>query len=95
MAWPETTMATYCAAVELPFIPEALTWEQGERPEWRRTARWHADVSRSSRFEKREPGHRHTVQTSEELAGFAAHHLPFYEALYAQRLKVGPWERTT
>jgi hypothetical protein len=25
------TMAAYCAAVGLPFIPRALTWEPGER----------------------------------------------------------------
>ena len=31
VARPEATMAAYCAAVELPFIPEALTWEPGER----------------------------------------------------------------
>ena len=35
---PEATMAAYCAAVGLPFIPRALTWEPGERPEWRRSA---------------------------------------------------------
>src|SRR5262245_44301779 len=42
VARPEATMAAYCAAIGLPFIPEALTWEPGERPEWRRSARWHA-----------------------------------------------------
>ena len=32
VARPEATMAAYCAAVELPFIPRALTWAPGERP---------------------------------------------------------------
>ena len=27
VARPDATMAAYCAAVELPFIPQALTWE--------------------------------------------------------------------
>jgi len=85
---PEATMAAYCAAVGLPFIPEALTWEAGERPEWRRSARWHVDVSNTSGFERRERRYEHTVATSEELARFAAHHLPFYEKLHAQRLVV-------
>ena len=89
---PEATMAAYCAAVELPFIPEALTWEPGERPEWRRSARWHADVSTSSGFEQRERRYTHTVETSDELARFAAHHLPFYEQLHAHRLDVAAWE---
>ena len=86
-------MAAYCAAVGLPFNPRALTWEHGERPEWRRSARWHKDVSASSGFEQRERVYRHTVENSGELARFAAHHRPFYEQLYAQRLDVTPWEQ--
>jgi hypothetical protein len=88
VARPEATMAAYSAAVGLPYIPQALTWEPGERPEWRRSARWHADVSASSRFEQRERRYTHTVETSDELARFAAHHVPFYEQLHARRLDV-------
>jgi Sulfotransferase domain len=94
VARPDATMAAYCAAVELPFIPEALTWEPGERPEWRRSARWHVDVSASSGFEQRERRYTHTVESSDELARFAAHHLPFYEQLHAHRLDVAAWEPT-
>jgi Sulfotransferase domain len=92
VARPEATMAAYCAAVELPFIPEALTWAPGERPEWRRSARWHLDVSASSGFEQRERTYERTVDTSDELARFAAYHRPFYEQLHAQRLNVAAWE---
>jgi hypothetical protein len=92
VARPEATMAAYCAAVELPFIPEALRWEAGERPEWRRSARWHADVSASSGFEQRERRYAHNVGNSDELARFAAHHLPFYEQLHAQRLDIAAWQ---
>jgi hypothetical protein len=91
VARPEATMAAYCAAVELPFIPEALTWEPGERPEWRRSARWHADVSATSGFEPRERRHPRTVETSDELARLVAHHRPFFEELHAQRLDVAAW----
>ena len=90
IAHPEATMAAYCAAIELPFIPEALRWEPGERPEWRRSARWHVDVSASSGFASRERTYAHTVENSEELARFAAHHLPFYEVLHAQRIRIAP-----
>jgi hypothetical protein len=92
VARPEATMAAYCAAVGLPFIPRALTWEPGERPEWRQYARWHADASASSGFERRERVYPHTVENSAELARLAAYHRPFYEQLYAQRLDVTPWE---
>ena len=94
VARPQATMAAYCAAVGLPFIPQALSWVPGERPEWRRTARWHADVSTSSGFERRERRHPQTVETSDELARFAAHHLPFYEQLHAHRLDVAAWQPT-
>ena len=87
VARPEATMAAYCAAVGLPFIPQALTWEPGERAEWRRSARWHADVSATSGFERRERRYTHTVETSDELARFAAHHRPFYEQLHAHRAR--------
>jgi hypothetical protein len=92
VARPEATMAAYCAAVGLPFNPRALTWEPGARSEWRRSARWHVDVSASSGFERRERAYPHTVENSPGLARFAAHHRPFYEQLYAQRLDVTPWE---
>ncbi len=85
-------MAAYCAAVGLPFNPAALTWERGEQPEWRRSARWHADASSSSGFERREREYPHTVENSEKLARYAAHHRPFYQQLYAQRMDVSPWE---
>jgi len=90
-ARPEATMTAYCAAVGLPFYPQALTWEHGDRPEWRRSARWHVDVSTSSGFERRERVYPHTVENSSTLARFAAHHQPFYEELYAQRLDVTPY----
>ena len=93
VARPGATMAAYCAAVGLPFKPQALIWQPGERSEWRRSARWHADVSASSGLEWRERAYPHTVENSGELARFAAHHLPFYEQLYAQRLDVTPWEQ--
>ena len=92
VARPAATMAAYCATVELPFIPGALTWEPGERSEWRRSARWHVDVSASTGFAPRERRYTHTVESSDELARFAAHHLPFYEQLHAQRLDVAAWE---
>jgi hypothetical protein len=94
VARPEATMAAYCASVGLPFYPRALTWEPGERPEWRQSARWHADVSASSGFRRRERVYPHTVENSPGLARLAAYHRPFYERLYAQRLDVTQWERT-
>src|SRR4051794_17255901 len=88
VARPQATMAAYCTAVGLAFLPQALAWEPGERPEWRRTARWHVDASASSGFGRRQRRYDHTVETSDTLARFAAHHLPFYEQLHARRLDI-------
>ena len=88
VARPAATLAAYCAAMELPFVPRALRWAPGERTEWRRSARWHTEVSTSSGFEPRERTYAHTVETSPELARFAAHHRPFYEQLHGRCLDV-------
>ncbi len=90
---PEATMAAYCAAVDLPFKPEALKWQPGERPEWRRSSRWHADVAASSGFERRQHGYTCTLENSSQLAEFASHHLPFYKQLHALRLDVAAYDR--
>jgi Sulfotransferase domain len=92
---PAATMAAYCAAVGLPFNPQALSWDRGEQPAWRRSARWHTATSDSTGFERHERAYQHTVENSGKLARYAAHHRPFYEQLYAQRMDVSPWERTT
>jgi hypothetical protein len=90
VARPAATMAAYCTAVGLPLNSRALTWEPGEQAEWRRSADWHADASNSSGFERRERRYHYTVENSEKLARYAAHHRPFYEQLYVQRMNVTP-----
>ena len=65
VARPEATMAAYCATVQLPFIAQALTWEPGERPEWRRSGRWHvasvpAPASSTASVATRTPSRRPT-----------------------------------
>ena len=88
VARPAATMAAYCTAVGLPFNPRALTWEPGEQAEWQRSAGWHRDASSSSGFAPRTRTYEYTVENCEKLARYAAHHRPFYERLFAQRLDV-------
>jgi hypothetical protein len=85
---PAATMSAYCAAVGLPFIPQAITWPPGERPEWRRSSRWHKEVSASSGFERRARSYARNVDIDEELNRFAVYHRPFYDKLHARRLPV-------
>jgi len=85
---PAATIAAYCAEIGLPYLPHALTWPPGARPEWQRTSRWHEAVSASSGFERRARSYSHDVDTDDKLARFAAHHRPFYDKLHARRLVV-------
>lgn len=83
---PLATMAAYCAAVGLPFRPDALKWTAGDRPEWKRSDRWHHDVAASTGFTAKASQYERTVDNDEQLAAFSAHHEPFYRLLHAQRL---------
>jgi hypothetical protein len=85
---PAATMAAYCAAVGLPFIAEALSWEPGQRAEWGRSARWHADAASSSGFQRPTRPDRHGLAPHPEIARFTERHAPFYEELHRHRLDI-------
>ncbi len=85
---PAATMAAYCAAVDLPFIADALHWEPGPRAEWAGSARWHEDAAASSRFAAPDRPDRHGLATHPEVARFTEHHGPFYEELRRFRLVI-------
>jgi hypothetical protein len=85
---PVTTMAAYCAAVELPFIADALRWQAGQRSEWARSFRWHEDAAASSGFEAPARRDRHGLATHPDVARFAERHTPFYEELRRHRLEM-------
>jgi hypothetical protein len=81
VAEPAKAVAEYCEHVGLPFLERALRWRAGERPEWRRTRKWHTDADRSAGFEDRGNAYPDTVDNNPALRAFYDHHLPFYERL--------------
>ncbi len=87
---PAETMSAYCRHVGLPYRPEALQWQPGQRPEWHRTGEWHSDVAASSAVHTRVTRYAHTVANTPALAEFSAHHQPYYDRLYARRLHFDP-----
>jgi len=89
VAEPEGTVRAYCARVGIPFRPEALSWERGDRSEWARTARWHGDVNRSTGVDGTRTEYAVRVDNDERLAGLYRHHLPFYEQLRQHRVIPG------
>ena len=78
---PHETVRRYCDVVGIPFLPSALTWQPGDRPEWSRTSRWQQAVARTTGFGRPDSRHLVTVDNNTMLAGFYAEELPFYERL--------------
>lgn len=81
LAEPARVVRAYCEYVGLPYRAEALHWEPGDRPEWRRHQAWHVDVSRSDGFRVPDREYPDTVDNNPSLRSFYEHHLPFYERL--------------
>jgi hypothetical protein len=80
---PERVVAAYCAAVGLPFRPDALHWPAEHRPEWERTRKWHLDAGASTGFV---PPKAAPPPLTGHLADYEAHHRPFYERMVRHAL---------
>lgn len=78
---PEAEIKAYCEAVGLPFLPDALHWSPGDRPEWQRHRGWHLDAIRSSGFTTDRNDYDVTVDNHPLLRSFYDHHYPFYERI--------------
>jgi hypothetical protein len=78
---PARVVETFCEYTGLPFLPQALSWDAGDRPEWRRHRAWHADAAGSAGFEDRRNAYPATIDNNAVLKSFYDHHLPFYERL--------------
>jgi hypothetical protein len=83
---PAAVVEAFCAYTGLPFLPEALTWDAGDRPEWQRHRAWHVDAAGSAGFHDRRNAYPDTVENNPTLSSFYAHHLPFYERLVQHAL---------
>lgn len=78
---PAAMIRTYCDAAGLPFLPRALSWDPGDRPEWQRHRRWHLDTIRSSGFTAEPNAYQDTVDNHPVLRAYYDHHYPFYERI--------------
>jgi hypothetical protein len=83
---PAATLRAYCAEVGLPFRPGMLCWERGTRAEWRRSERWHREVSDSRGFVARPSEYADSAANNATLAAYSAHHEPYYRLLRARRM---------
>jgi sulfotransferase family protein len=86
---PEGTVKAYCVATGIPFVPEALSWQPAQRPEWQPSRRWHETVAASTGLgavSSKSPIVPDAVVPDSVAARYLRRHLPYYEALHARRL---------
>jgi hypothetical protein len=65
---PEHVVAAYCAAVGLPYLPQAMRWRAADRPVWHRTRSW---------LPRRPAGE----DAYRKVRALCAHHRPFYDSM--------------
>lgn len=84
---PEAAVRAYCDAIGLPYKPEAMRWQAGDRPEWERTARWHVTAGQTSGFLTAPP---REVELTGHLRDYHDFHRPFYDRMLAHALTFSP-----
>ncbi len=89
---PRETIQAYCAAVGIPFIPEALSWRPRMEESWRRTGKWHQTASQTTGFVRTESSRQDEItdeiKANPVLMSYLDYHLPFYEKLRGAALKI-------
>lgn len=89
MRRPAEVVAAYCARAGVPFLPDALSWQPADRPEWSPSRRWHAEVAASAGLREMaslDAPSALDVERHPVLGAYLRHHLPYYEMLHARRL---------
>jgi hypothetical protein len=85
---PAGTSRAYCAAVGIPFIADALSWEAGERDEvsWygEGTGPWHDQLRQSTGIVKPKTDYA-PLEDTPRLLEFYERSLPFFDELLAHR----------
>jgi len=82
---PEGTVRAYSEKLGVPFLPESLSWEPGEVPEWEMWTEWHEEVQDSTGI-KSQPLEDDT-EVPAGLEGVYEQCLSFYEELREKRLR--------
>lgn len=80
---PEAAVVAYCEAIGLPYKPEAMRWQAGDRPEWEHNARWHVTAGRTSGFVATPP---REVALEGHLRDYYDFHRPFYDRMVQHAL---------
>ncbi len=85
---PEDIVSAWCRAVGLEYLPGALSWEPGARPEvgWYDNGSWHDSLSASDGL-KPQPRTYGSIETQpDHIKAIYEQALPHYEHLYQYRI---------
>ena len=84
---PAGALRAYCRALEVPFLPHALEWDEGLPAAWREVGGWHADLAGSRGIAKPRSPSGPGLDVAPHLRDYYDHHLPFYRKMRAHRLE--------
>ena len=88
----EATMRVYSGALDLPFLPESLSWEEDIPESWQHVAGWHGDLAGTKGIGTKSK-QKVDVDSSPTLRAYYDHHLPFYQKLRKfKRTVEGSWD---
>ncbi|MEM7293004.1 MAG: sulfotransferase family protein [Pseudomonadota bacterium] len=85
---PHGIVEAWCNAVDIPFLPKALSWEPGDREEvsWYDGGSWHANLRGSDGLKPQPRKYIDISDAPERVKELYAAALPHYEHMHAHRL---------
>ena len=93
LAAPEQGMKAYCEAVGIPFMPEAMNWEDQQAENKQRNPTWNTDehgfhdsLKSSSGLSKQKRDYP-PLESSDQMIRLHRASLPHYQALFEQRIR--------
>jgi hypothetical protein len=83
---PEKIVSAWCDAMDLDFVPDALSWEPGMRGEWGLWDEWHQTTSEATGFRELDDPSPAPTHEEPRLQEAYEQALPVYERLVAQAI---------
>ena len=93
MASPEAGMMAYCETMGLDFIPQSLSWQVGDNssnPTWNSDEHGFHDSLKTSTGLQKQKRYYPPLESNADMIRMYESCRPFYEALFEQRLPIGP-----
>ena len=83
---PDGIVRAYCDHLDLPFIPEAMSWAPEHQEEWEIWKDWHTDAAQSTGIQKSMERFEVTIDNSGHLRRMYDEVRPAYDRMYRHRV---------